>query len=347
MDMIGPDKKKLYPNENIKTVCYISNLPKRPNVEIGEYTYYSDNKKSPEKFYDNIEHHYEFLGDRLIIGKFCAIAEGVKFIMNGANHRMEGITTYPFNIFGCGWEKVTPTIEQLPFKGDTVIGNDVWIGQNVTIMPGIQIGDGAIISSNATVVKNVEPYAIYGGNPAKLIKKRFADEIVEFLLKLQWWNWDEEKIFHNLEKLTSESGLEQLMKDCLDPGPLYHGTKADLKVGDLLEPGYHSNYGERKKANYVYFTGTLDAAVWGAELAMGDGRGRIYIVEPLGGLENDPNLTDKKFPGNPTRSYRTKSSLRIVGEVSDWLGHTPETLQNMLDNLEELKRQGIEAMNDE
>ena len=95
--MIGPDKKKLYPNENIKTVCYLSNLPKRPNVEIGDYTYYSDHKNSPEKFYDNIEHHYEFLGDKLIIGKFCAIAEGVKFIMNGANHRMDGITTYPFN----------------------------------------------------------------------------------------------------------------------------------------------------------------------------------------------------------------------------------------------------------
>ena len=177
--MTGLDKKKLYPNENIKTVCYISNLPKRPNVEIGEYTYYSDNNKSPEKFYDNIEHHYEFLGDKLIIGKFCAIAAGVKFIMNGANHRMDGITTYPFNIFGCGWEKVTPTIEQLPFKGDTVIGNDVWICQNVTIMPGVKIGDGAIIAANSTVVKSVEPYSIYGGNPAKFIKKRFSDEKIE------------------------------------------------------------------------------------------------------------------------------------------------------------------------
>ena len=209
--MTGPDKKKLYPNENIKSVCYISNLPKRPNVEIGEYTYYSDNKKSPEKFYDNIEHHYEFLGDKLIIGKFCAIAEGVKFIMNGANHRMDGITTYPFNIFGCGWEKVTPTIEQLPFKGDTVIGNDVWIGQNVTIMPGIIIGDGAIIAANSTVVKSVEPYSIYGGNPAKFIKKRFSDEKIEFLLKLEWWNWSGEEIFDNLEILTSEAGLEELM----------------------------------------------------------------------------------------------------------------------------------------
>ena len=106
-----------------------------------------------ENFYSHIQHHYEFLGDKLIIGKFCAIAEGVAFIMNGANHRMEGFTTYPFNIFGGGWEKVTPTIEQLPFKGDTVIGNDVWIGQNVTIMPGIKIGDGAIIAANSTVVK--------------------------------------------------------------------------------------------------------------------------------------------------------------------------------------------------
>lgn len=149
--MTGPDKKKLYPNENIKTVCYISNLPKRPNVEIGEYTYYSDNNKSPEKFYDNIEHHYEFLGDKLIIGKFCAIAAGVKFIMNGANHRMDGITTYPFNIFGCGWEKVTPTIEQLPFKGDTVIGNDVWISLN----PQLHSRSATYIKRNGLLIRKI------------------------------------------------------------------------------------------------------------------------------------------------------------------------------------------------
>ena len=201
--MAGPDRKKLYPNENIKTVCYIGNLPGRPNVEIGDYTYYSDNKNSPEKFYDHIEHHYGFLGDKLIIGKFCAIAEGITFIMNGANHRMDGITTYPFNIFACGWEKAAPAIKQLPFKGDTVIGNDVWIGQNVTVMPGVKVGDGAIIAANSTVTKNIEPYAIYGGNPAKLIRKRFNDEKIARLLKLQWWNWDEEKIFDNLEWLTS------------------------------------------------------------------------------------------------------------------------------------------------
>ena len=132
----------------------------------------------------------------------------------------------------------------------------------------------------------------------------------------------------------------------LDAGPFYHGTKADLKLGDLLEPGYSSNYGDRQKANYVYLTATLDAAVWGAELAMGDGPGRIYLVEPTGAFENDPNLTDKKFPGNPTRSYRTRQPLRVLGEVLEWEGHSPEVLQKMLDHLDALKRLGIEAIND-
>lgn len=210
MMTFAPDKNKLYPNENIRTVCYISNLPQRSNVEIGDYTYYSDNKHSPEDFYNHILHHYDFLGDKLIIGKFCAIAEGVTFIMNGANHRMDGFTTYPFNIFGGGWEKVTPKIEQLPFKGDTVIGNDVWIGQYATIMPGVKIGDGAIIAANSTVTKDVEPYAIVGGNPAKLIRKRFEDEMIQLLLKLQWWNWEEKKIFENLENLVSGNDLQTL-----------------------------------------------------------------------------------------------------------------------------------------
>lgn len=132
----------------------------------------------------------------------------------------------------------------------------------------------------------------------------------------------------------------------LDSGPFYHGTKADLKLGDLLEPGHSSNYGEQKKANYVYLTATLDAAIWGAELAVGDEPGRIYRVEPTGTIEDDPNLTDKKFPGNPTRSYRTRQPLRVVGEVLDWKGHAPEELQKMRDHLEELKRLGIEAIND-
>ncbi|MGV3636271.1 MAG: NAD(+)--rifampin ADP-ribosyltransferase [Flavobacteriales bacterium] len=124
----------------------------------------------------------------------------------------------------------------------------------------------------------------------------------------------------------------------------YHGTKAELRPGDLLGPGYRSNYGQRKQANHVYFSATLDAAIWGAELAVGEGRGRIYIVEPTGPFEDDPNLTDKKFPGNPTRSYRTKEALRVVSEVQDWTGHAPEQLQAMKDNIERLRQQGIEAI---
>ena len=126
----------------------------------------------------------------------------------------------------------------------------------------------------------------------------------------------------------------------------YHGTKASLKPGDLIEPGFNSNYGKRKKASYVYLTATLDAAAWGAEIAQGEGPGRIYLVEPAGTYENDPNLTDKKFPGNPTKSYRTKSPLTVIGELTDWQGHSPDQLKAMKENLERLNQLGIEAIED-
>src|SRR3954465_6519472 len=128
------------------------------------------------------------------------------------------------------------------------------------------------------------------------------------------------------------------MTAAASPGPFYHGTKADLKEGDLIGAGYASNYGKRKAAAFVYLSATLEAATWGAELASGDGPGRIYIVEPTGPFEDDPNLTDKKFPGNPTLSYRTRDALRVVGEVTDWQPHAPEVLQHMRDHLEEFKR---------
>ena len=132
-----------------------------------------------------------------------------------------------------------------------------------------------------------------------------------------------------------------------DAPPLYyHGTKADLAPGDRIAPGYASNYGSRKAAAFVYLTATLDAATWGAELAAGDGRERIYTVEPTGPIEDDPNLTDKKFPGNPTRSYRTRHPLRVTGEVAGWQGHPPEALQAMRDHLDRLREQGIEAIED-
>lgn len=130
----------------------------------------------------------------------------------------------------------------------------------------------------------------------------------------------------------------------MDSQTYFHGTKADLEVGDLIEPGYTSNFGSRRQAKFVYLTATLDAAIWGAELAAGDAEGRIYVVEPTGPFEDDPNLTDKKFPGNPTKSYRTRSPLRVLGEIVDWQGHSPEQLGSMRAHLEDLRRRGIEAI---
>jgi hypothetical protein len=140
------------------------------------------------------------------------------------------------------------------------------------------------------------------------------------------------------EDKSSESSYDPTLQT------LYHGTKANLKPGNLIGPGFNSNYGTRKRALFVYLSATLNAATWGAELAVGEGRGRIYIVEPTGPIEDDPNLTNKRFPGNPTKSYRSRDPLRITGEVTDWTGHTPEELKAMNDHLEKLKQQGIEAI---
>ncbi|MGB0134223.1 CatB-related O-acetyltransferase, partial [Dokdonella sp.] len=147
--------------------------------------------------------HFPFIGDRLIIGKFCAIARGVKFIMNGANHKLSGASTYPFQIFGNGWEKVMPAPGDLPFKGDTVIGNDVWIGYEATLMPGVRIGNGAIVSAKSVVVADVPAYTIVGGNPARVIKQRFEPETVATLESLAWWDWPVEKITRHLGLIVS------------------------------------------------------------------------------------------------------------------------------------------------
>lgn len=200
--MTGPDPNKVYPNENIRQVVFIKNVVKRANIVVGDYTYYDD-PDGAEKFEEHVTHHYDFLGDRLVIGKFCAIARGIEFVMNGANHRMRSVTTYPFNIMGGGWEKFSPKLKDLPFKGDTVVGNDVWIGQNVTVMPGVHIGDGAIIAANSVVVKDVPAYCVAGGNPCRVIRKRFDDGLTEYLLSLKWWDWAAEKIFCNMEALCS------------------------------------------------------------------------------------------------------------------------------------------------
>ena len=204
----GPDPNAVYPNEAIKSVCFIKNIITRPNIIVGEYSYYDD-MDGAEKFEDHVTHHYEFIGDKLIIGKFCAIAKGIEFVMNGANHRMCSVTTYPFNIMGGGWEQFTPALEDLPLKGDTVVGNDVWIGQNVTVMPGVNIGDGEIIAAKSVVTKDIPAYCVAGGNPCKIIKKRFDDELISYLQEIKWWDWSPEKIFANLEALCS-GDLEQI-----------------------------------------------------------------------------------------------------------------------------------------
>ena len=208
MKKVGPNPDKIYPNEKIKQICYIKNVIKSTNIQVGDYTYYDD-VDGAEDFEKHVTHHYDFIGDKLIIGRFCAIAKGIEFIMNGANHRMNSVTTYPFNIMGNGWEKSMPSMEDLPFKGDTIIGNDVWIGQNVTVMPGVHICDGSIIAANSVVTKNIPAYHIAGGNPAKIIKKRFNDNLIQYLLDLKWWNWSAEKIFINLEILCS-SDIERI-----------------------------------------------------------------------------------------------------------------------------------------
>ena len=185
-----PNPNEAFPNPNLPRLCYIKNVVKNPRIIIGDYTYYDD-VDGADQFEKHVTHFYDFIGDKLIIGKFCAIAKGVEFVMNGANHRMDCATTYPFYI---------------------IIGNDVWIGQNVTVMPGVHIGDGAIIGTNSVVAKDIPPYAIAVGNPCRVVRKRFDDELIEILLKLRWWDKSIEEIetlmpilsCGNLEKVKTE-----------------------------------------------------------------------------------------------------------------------------------------------
>lgn len=202
----GPSPEQKYPLANQTRLVFLKNIITNPNIIVGDYTYYDD-FENPEKFEQNVLYHFDFVGDKLIIGKFCSIASDVKFIMNGGNHRTDWFTNYPFPIFGSGWEIAMP--DHWPHKGDTVIGNDVWIGYGTTIMPGIHIGDGAIIATCAVVTRDVEPYSIVGGNPAQEIRKRFDAEVIQELLQIQWWNWDIEKITRNL-KAICHSNLEAL-----------------------------------------------------------------------------------------------------------------------------------------
>jgi len=208
--MNGPNPANPYPMEGFPQVCYLRNVVTNPAIIVGEYTYYDD-PDGAENFERNVLYHFPFIGDRLIIGRFCAIARGVRFIMNGANHRMSGFSTYPFNIFGGGWERVTPTPDQLPFKGDTIVGNDVWIGYDALIMPGVTIGDGAIVAARSVVTGDVPSYTIVGGNPALPIRRRFSEETIGALLGIAWWNWEIDRISRNLESIVG-ADLEALRR---------------------------------------------------------------------------------------------------------------------------------------
>lgn len=211
--MNGPNPRTKHPMAGFPQVCFIKNTVTNPNIVIGDYTYYDDPEDS-EHFERQVLYHYPFIGDRLVIGKFCALARGVKFIMNGANHKISGLSTYPFSIFGNGWEKVLPQPGELPYKGDTIIGNDVWIGYDSLIMPGVKIGNGAIISSRSVVVSDVAPYTVVGGNPARLIRQRFAAETIAELESMAWWDWPIEKITRHLPVIVA--GDIEALKACAD-----------------------------------------------------------------------------------------------------------------------------------
>lgn len=202
----GPSPETKCPIAGQTRLVYLKTIITNPNITVGDYTYYDD-FENPENFERNVLYHFDFIGDKLIIGKFCSIASDVKFIMNGGNHRTDWFTNYPFPIFGNGWETAMP--DEWPNKGDTVIGNDVWIGYGATLMPGVQVGDGAIIASQSIVTKSVAPYSVVGGNPAKEIRKRFDEATIQALLEIRWWDWDIETITRNLNAICG-SDIEAL-----------------------------------------------------------------------------------------------------------------------------------------
>ncbi|BDD08038.1 Vat family streptogramin A O-acetyltransferase [Fulvitalea axinellae] len=201
-----PDKNKKFPLENYNRLCFLKNVVKNPNIIVGDYTYYDD-FETVENFEKNVKYLFDFTGDKLRIGKFCMIASDVIFIMNGANHLTESISTYPFAIFGGDWASAMEG-KEYPSKGDTIIGNDVWIGYGATIMPGVTIGDGAIVATKSVVTKDVEPYSIVGGNPAQEVRKRFSEKQIKDLLEMRWWDWPIEEITKNVQSLTGDKTEE-------------------------------------------------------------------------------------------------------------------------------------------
>ena len=207
-----PNPNKINPIAGYDKEIYIKPTIKNKNIIVGDFSYIADSD-----FESHVKHHYDWNGDKLIIGKFCQIASGVEFIMNGANHQMNSVSTFPFYTLE-GWEQTPPKQNDLPIKGDTIIGNDVWIGQNATILPGVYIGDGAIIGANSVVGSNVEPYTIVAGNPIKVIRKRFDDELIDIMEKFKWWDKSIDEINKLIPILTCSDldKVKSLIKKQLD-----------------------------------------------------------------------------------------------------------------------------------
>lgn len=208
-----PDPTVRYPIPGCTQEIYVKPAVKNPNIIVGEFTYIADSD-----FEHHVTHHYPWLNDRLVIGRFCQIAAGVEFVMNGANHQMNAVSTYPFFTIK-GWHASPPTPSDLPIKGDTIIENDVWIGQNAVILPGVHIGNGAIIGANSVVGSNVEPYSIVVGNPARLVRKRFDDELIDLMLRFKWWARSVEEIDALIPLLTNSdlSFVKGELKSRLSP----------------------------------------------------------------------------------------------------------------------------------
>ncbi len=196
-----PNPDTIHPIAGYDKEIYVKPMIRNPNIVVGEFTYIAD-----AEFESHVTHLYDWNGDRLVIGKFCQIAAGVEFVMNGANHQMNAVSTFPFYTLE-GWDMEPPKQADLPLRGDTVIGNDVWIGQNAVILPGVRIGDGAIIGANSVVGSIVPPYTVVVGNPAKALRKRFDDELIDLLLRFRWWEKSIEEINELIPILTS-SDLE-------------------------------------------------------------------------------------------------------------------------------------------
>lgn len=200
-----PDPMAVHPIAGYDKEIYVKPTLKNPNIIVGDFTYIADSE-----FESHVTHLYPWNNDKLIIGKFCQIAAGVEFVMNGANHQMNAVSTFPFYTL-TGWDMKAPAPADMPLKGDTIIGNDVWIGQNVTILPGVHIGDGAIIGASSVVGSNVEPYTIVAGNPVQFIRKRFDEELTNLMLEWRWWDKPIEEINSLIPVLTS-SDLTEVKK---------------------------------------------------------------------------------------------------------------------------------------